>query len=204
MRAVWNVSDLENSLRTVGQMAPIVEYGGIVFDGDKRKRLCLALGITPWIVQCKTRSQLLATLWAVDRDRALAEAGKMPLADYAREFKCSARAVADHLRLTKGLGPVPAVNIRRQSPAAREVMLTIWVSHKFRALLQCAAQANKRNVSDFIRSEMQTAIARDLPKKIRISFDRGRLVGKNYRKPSPPPPRRGDGDRDAASDAVVK
>lgn len=180
-------SELEESLRTDGCLHPILRFGGQVFDGSRRLQACTLFGLQPMIRDCDSFAQLLRLLWLCEPERAIVEAGKMKIAEYAETFATTQIAVAAVLRSTRS-DPRSKLIATRRKPAnpidvrdQRARKMQIWISHRLRYLIGLAAWHTGRSAAEYVRQAAQTAISADIDANTIRSLERGRLIDRSDR-----------------------
>jgi len=173
--------ELEESLRELGCLHPIVRYGGKIYDGERRQHVCDLFGLKPKFYDCSTRATLLRVLWLVEPDRAIAEAGKMTIAEYAETFNAKPMQIARHLRSKKETKKAERRKVGRRYGSRLETLVTFWCSQRLKYIAQVAAARTGRSVSDYIRQAMQDAAARDVDKATLQSINRATLLGSRTR-----------------------
>lgn len=162
---------------------PIVRFGGVVQDGRAREELLRARGIAPIYRDCRTRTELVAVLFAVSPDLALHEAGKVSIGELAELCQVSPSMLATLRRRARGLPP-PSVRVPRFQDAikgGRQIQIRFWGTWQLRHLLSLGAERNKRSMADYIKTTMLEQIRKDVPLRVRQAMERGRLAGSNHR-----------------------
>lgn len=176
--------ELEESLRRDGCLHPILRFGGVVFDGARRLQVCALFGLHTPFRDCSSHAQLLRMLWLCEPERAIAEAGKLKITEYAETFQTSQLAVAAVLR-----GQRPAEKPKRliRIPAKvdvgdrRERQVHFWLSHRLRYLMALASHLTGRSHSEYLRQALQDAVSRDVEPATIRSLERGRLLDRSDR-----------------------
>lgn len=177
--------ELADSVRTLGLLVPIIRFNGSIYDGERRDQICRTFGIKVRTHDCTSRNELLQALWLFEPQRALKEAGKMSIAEYAEAFATKPLAVARVLRELEGEQPekkVARVPDAGGSDKGLRTMIQFWISHRLKYCAQVAADLTRCNLSEFIRQAVQEKISRELDAPTRAAIDRAQLEGTEYRK----------------------
>lgn len=178
----WLDGELEESLLKWGQITPAFAYGGHIYDGNRRRTLCLARGIEFRCIEASNWEELLSLVFGSEPKRAIELAGKHSIEDYAEIFGVNQRSVIAVLR--DGKPDVKAVRAVGQATAmGHECKVHFWSTHRFRALTQQAAYRTKRSMADYIRTAVEQQIKIDLPQRMRQEFEATTFTGKNHRDP---------------------
>lgn len=158
--------ELRASLVAVGPLLPVLIWHGRVVDGRKRDRICEELGLVPRVQTLHSLAECCSALWAIHRDRAVAEAlaggaaGVTAIAEL-----CSAR-VADVALVLSTQSKKTKVSKRspRRTRSTKTEMVQFWTEPQLKHFAKLAGATESLDLSGTIRVALWEYVQRHLPR----------------------------------------
>lgn len=155
--------ELRASLVAVGPLLPVLIWRGRVVDGEKRSRICGELGLVPRTQVLHSLAECCSALWALHRERAVAEARAHMDGVRAIAELCGAR-VADVAQILAGKPVKQDTRAPRKTRSQKTVLVQLWVEPQLKHFIKRAGESEHLDMSAALRVAAWEYVQRTLPR----------------------------------------